>query len=179
MELQVHTFGGRRPIPKCAATPKSTPQEVRKVALGSSAADARRHTFASLRSPGPAARASIYLFILSRAAAHDAGSSGGAAASQCCSSLKQHLFVAARRRSRRLHFSRTMGRPEVSPRIVPSSCGRRARQSGARRRSKKGRTQNEEAWSEVIITRGGMSAECRFGNRLIVGLSSLPLSLWW
>ena len=89
---------GRRPIPVGPKTSMTISQEVRKVALGPSAADARRHTFASLRAP--AARASIYLFILSRAAAHDAGSSGGAAPSQCCSSLNQHLFVAPRRHRR-------------------------------------------------------------------------------
>ena len=55
---------GRRPIPKGTEIARTYPREVRKVALGSSAADARRHTFASLRAP--AARASIYLFILFR-----------------------------------------------------------------------------------------------------------------
>ena len=55
---------GRRPIPVGPKTSMTISQEVRKVALGPSAADARRHTFASLRAP--AARASIYLFILFR-----------------------------------------------------------------------------------------------------------------
>ena len=41
---------GRRPIPNGTETPRCTPQEAGKVAIGPSAAASRRHTFASLRS---------------------------------------------------------------------------------------------------------------------------------
>ena len=68
----------------------------------------------------------FHLFILSRAAVHDAGSSGGAAASQCCSSLNQHLFVAARRHRRCLaamqqHARRQLKCEDNSRRLVPGS----------------------------------------------------------
>ena len=44
---------GRRPIPIGAEIARTTPQEVRKVALGPSATEADTHTFASLRSLQP------------------------------------------------------------------------------------------------------------------------------
>ena len=65
----------------------------------------------------------FHLFILSRAAVHDAGSSGGAAASQCCSSLNQHLFVAARRHRRCLAAVQQHARRQLKTfrRLVPGS----------------------------------------------------------
>ena len=65
----------------------------------------------------------FHLFILSRAAVHDAGSSGGAAASQCCSSLIQHLFVAARRYRRCLAAMQQHARSQLKTiqRLVPGS----------------------------------------------------------
>ena len=63
----------------------------------------------------------FHLFILSRAAVHDAGSSGGAAASQCCSSLNQHLFVAARRHRRCFAAVQQHARRQLKRRLVPGS----------------------------------------------------------
>ena len=65
----------------------------------------------------------FHLFILSRAAVHDAGSSGGAAASQCCSSLNQHLFVAPRRHRRCLAAMQQHARRQLKTirRLVPGS----------------------------------------------------------
>ena len=54
LELKVYTCLGRRPIPIGPETSESTtPQEVRKVALGPSATEADAHSFASLRSLQP------------------------------------------------------------------------------------------------------------------------------
>ena len=87
---------GRRPIPIGAENARSTIQEVRKVALGPSAAVDRPHTFACCALQP----FSCFPFFLSRAAALDAASSGAAAAIQCCFSWEQPLFVAVQRHRR-------------------------------------------------------------------------------
>ena len=108
---------GPGPMPIGAENARSTIQEVRKVALGPSAAVGRPHTFACCALQP----FSCFPFFLSRAAALDAASSGAAAAIQCCFSWEQPLFVAARRHRRCLAAVQRHAR-RVSKRSV---CGLR------------------------------------------------------
>ena len=100
--------------------PRNLP--LKKFAKSHSAPCSRRQT-THLRVAARPCSPCFHLFILSRAAVHDAGSSGGAAASQCCSSLNQHLFLFAPRHRRCLAAVQQHARRQLKTirRLVPGS----------------------------------------------------------